>query len=122
VFLIFMFYGFFRFFFFSNKASFPFLIGLCKVFFYRRHAYNFFFNYDFNNFLEKIFSFFSLVLSNFFFKFSLYFSIVFEDLFSNFNLILNSSDYFNFDLSSIKAASFFFNKVIIYNYWFYNMS
>jgi len=70
------------------------------------YSYSFYY-YDFNNFLERIFSFFSLVLSKFFFKLSLYFSIVFEDLFSNFNLILNSSDYFNFDLSGFIFLNFF---------------
>jgi len=104
---------YFHFFFSLQKA---FIIGFCKNFFFRKHCFNFFFNYDFNNFLEKIFSFFSLALSKFFSKFSFYFSMIFEDLFSNFNIIFQATAYFNVDLSGIKTASFFFNKVIIYNY------
>lgn len=98
-----------------------FSIGLSKNFFFRKHAYNFFFNYDFNTFLEKVFSFFSLVLFKFSKKQFVYFNIVFDELFSNFNIIFFSNDYFNIDLSSVKTASFFFNKVLVYNYWFYNM-
>lgn len=89
---------------------------MCKSFFFKKHVFNFFFNYDFNNFLEKIFNFFSIVLSKFFSKYNFYFYVIFEDLYSNFNLLLQGTAYFNIDLSTIKTASIFFNKVIIYNY------
>lgn len=112
---------FFKIFYFFYK-NFLFFIGFCKNFFFRRYSYNFFFNYDFNSFLERIFSFFSLVLTRFSYKYTLYFSVIFDDLFSNFTIIFQNTDYFNVDLSTIKTASFFFNKVIIYNYWFYNMN
>ena len=89
---------------------------MCKSFFFKKNVFNFFFNYDFNNFLEKIFNFFSIVLSKFFSKYNFYFYVIFEDLYSNFNLLLQGTAYFNIDLSTIKTASIFFNKVIIYNY------
>lgn len=92
------------------------LIGLVRNFFLRRHVFNFFFNYEFNIFLEKIFSFFSLVLLNFSFNTSIFFDNIFDDLFSNFNLIFFNYDYFNIDLSSVKTANYFFNQIIIYNY------
>lgn len=57
-----------------------------------------------------------MVLSKFYVKYNFYFSVIFEDLFSNFNLLLQGTDYFNIDLSTIKTASIFFNRVIIYSY------
>ena len=92
------------------------ILGISKIFFFKKHAYNFFFNYDFNTFLEKVFNFFSLILLNFFSNVRNYFNVVIDELFSSFNIVLIAIDYFNIDLSSIKTASFFFNKVIVYNY------
>lgn len=116
-FTFFNFYLLFYFiFFFFSICKIKFLIGLAKSFFFRKHVFNFFFNYEFNIFLEKIFSFFSLVLLNFSFSTSFFFDNIFDDLFSNFNLIFFNYDYFNIDLSSIKIANYFFNQIIIYNY------
>jgi hypothetical protein len=110
-------------FFFDNFLFYSdfFLIGLSKSFFFRKHAYNFFFNYEFNIFFERIFSFFSLVLLNFLNKHFIYFNIIFDELYSNSNVVFFSNNYFSVDVSAIKTANFFFNKVLVYNYWFYNM-
>jgi hypothetical protein len=91
-------------------------LGSCKIFFFRKHAYNFFFNYEFNSFLERIFNFFSLALLKFYSQYGFYFYVLFDDLYSNFNIVFFTNNYFNVDLSSVKTANYFFNKVIIYNY------
>ena len=107
---------FFFIFFEKNFLNFFLFLGLAKSFFQKKYAFNFFFNYDFNAILERVFSFFSLILLNFRIRVAFFFNILFDDLFSNFNIIFFSNNFFNLDLSSVRTASHFFNQIIIYNY------
>lgn len=46
----------------------------------------------------------------------MYFKSIFDELFLNFNIIFNAVDYFHIDVENIKAANFFYNQVLIFNY------
>lgn len=93
-------------------------IGLSKSFMLRKHAYLFFFSYNFNNVFNHISFFFNEIFFDFFFKIdnSIFFFVLFDDLFSNFNVIFNNLFIYNFEITGLLAVNYFFNRLVRYSF------
>ena len=112
-----------RFFIFLRKFSLEesMLLGLSKIFFLRKHIYNFFFVYETAAFIGRIFKFFASVSLKFNYNNLVNLPNTMNDLFVYSTTIFIEKGSFGIEPSSLKIASFFFNQIITHNYWFFNM-
>ena len=101
-----------------------FYIGLSKRFFFFKHGFILFFNYDGLFFFNQLIGFVSS-LFNYFIEENLnivFLSFLFDDFFCNFSLILYNQYNFHLDCFVLFAVNIFFNRILSFSYWCFNFN